>query len=277
MFKKIFTAVLAAVMLTLSAPQYCTAENKTETLALPIVMYHHMSPKSRLWGKYVLSVEQFENDLTWLRDNGYTAITTDELRAWCRGEAEMPEKPVMITFDDGYESTYVYAKPLLEQYGMPSVVSIIGSVARQYSDTPDHMLDYSHMSWEAAADTDAGGLMEVQCHTWNMHKLEARRGCGPTSGESDEHYYNALSEDLNKFCREYEQHIGHPCSVLALPFGMYTDRTLDYAGRLGFRAVLTCTEKVNLLTGDESELMELCRYNRPSGISSEAFFAKWEK
>ena len=271
------TILILLICCLLAFPAAADNENEAETVRLPIVMYHHMSPKARLWGDYVISPEQFESDLQYLRAQGYTPISTSELFAWYDGEGTLPEKPVMITFDDGYESTYVYAKPLLEKYGMPSVVSIIGSVAQQYSDTPDHMLDYSHMSWEAAAETDAGGLMEVQCHTWNMHKLEARRGCSPTSGESDEHYYGALADDLSKFCETYEQHIGHPCSVLALPFGMYTDRTLEYAKKLGFRAVLTCTEKVNLLTGEEPELMELCRYNRPSGISSEAFFAKWEQ
>ena len=256
------------------------AENKTEeadeAVRLPIVMYHHMSPKARLWGEYVISPEQFESDLEYLKTHGYTPISTRELFAWYDGEGALPEKPVMITFDDGYESTFVYAAPLLEQYGMPSVVNLIGAVAQQYTDTPDHMLDYSHMSWEEAVQADAGGLMEIQCHTWDMHTLGARMGCKPKSGESDESYFSALSEDLGRFIEAYERHMGHTCTVLAVPFGMYTNRTLEYACQLGFRAIMTCSEQVNLLTGDESELLRLGRYNRPSGITSEAFFSKWE-
>ncbi len=271
------TILILLICCLLAFPVSAENEDTEEAVRLPIVMYHHMSPKARLWGDYVISPEQFESDLQYLQSHGYTPISTAELFAWYDGTGSLPEKPVMITFDDGYESTYVYAKPLLEKYGMPAVAGIIGSVAQQYSDTPDHMLDYSHMSWEAAAETDAEGLIEMQCHTWDMHKLNARRGCSPKNGESDESYYSALSEDLGKFCEVYEQYMGHPCSVLVLPFGIYTGRTLENAKELGFRAVMTCSEKVNLLTGEESELMGLGRYNRPSGISSEAFFAKWEK
>ena len=277
MFKKIFTAVLAAVMLALSAPQYCTAENETETLALPIVMYHHMSPKARLWGKYVLSVEQFENDLAWLRDNGYTAITTDELRAWCRGEAEMPEKPVMITFDDGYESTFVYALPLLEKYAMPGVISVIGSVAQQYTDIPDHNLDYSHMSWEQVTKADQSEFAEIQCHTYDMHQLSPRKGCSRMSGENDQGYRQALEKDISLFQEAFQAHTGHRTTALALPFGFCSGSTTDIAADMGFDMVFTCTEQVNHLTGDMRELMELGRYNRPNGISSEKFFAQWEK
>lgn len=269
--KKFFLALLAMFMLALPAQ----AENDEQNLRLPIVMYHHMSPKARLWGDYVISLSQFESDLIYLREQGYTPITTAELIAWCDGVGRLPEKPCMITFDDGFESTFVYAQPLLEKYGMKAVVSIIGSVSQQYSETPDHMLDYSHISWEAAAQADAAGTLEVQCHTWDMHDLDRRCGCAPLYGEDEQSYSDALSADIGRFREVYESHMGHGCNVLALPFGFYKQQTLDNAQALGFRAVFTCTERVNLLTGARQELMELGRFNRPSGVTSEQFFAKW--
>lgn len=270
------TILILIIISLLVLPAGADREDTEDKVRLPIVMYHHMSPKARLWGDYVISPEQFEADLIYLRENGYTPISSGTLLAWYDGVGELPEKPVMITFDDGYESTFVYAKPLLEKYEMPSIVSIIGSVAQQYSDTPDHMLDYSHMSWEMAAEADSAGLMEVQCHTWDMHHLECRRGCSPAGGETDGEYFSALSADLCLFRERYRQYIGRECTVLALPYGIYTQKTIEYARELGFRAVLTCTERVNLLSGQKSELMELGRYNRPSGVSSEEFFSCWD-
>lgn len=269
-------SMASQVMATGSEPDEADIENPADFIDLPIVMYHHISPKSKLWGEYVISPDQFERDMSYLKEQGYTSITSEELIAWYDGTGELPEKPVMITFDDGYESTEAYALPILEKYGFTAVVAVIGSVAQQYTDLPDHMLDYSHMSWEMIAELDAGDVLEIQCHSYNMHKLGARRGCSRKYGESDEDYWESLGGDLGKFQYNFKQYTGHKCSVLVLPFGVYTETTIEIAKAMGFRAVFTCSERVNHLAGDVEELYNLGRYNRPSGISSESFFAKWK-
>lgn len=269
----IFTVII--VLVTCAYP--AAAEETHECIRLPIVMYHHMSPKEKLWGDYVLEVDQFERDLFYLKQNGYESVTVNDLLNWCGGQGELPEKPVMITFDDGFESTWEYAVPLLEKYGMKGVVSIIGCTAQQYTDSPDHNMDYSHMSWEKVAEASKGSILEVQCHTWNMHHLYPRKGCSKMSCETPGEYRAALCEDIESFQDKLCAYTGRHANALALPFGAYVLDTLQFAGELGFDAVLTCTEKVNYLTGSVSELMELGRYNRPSGLSSEKFFSKWEE
>ena len=270
--KKRWISLLCCLALAVSLlPARCAASREVD---LPVVMYHHISPKPKLWGDYVISPEQFERDLQYLSTQGYTAITARELIAWCDGEGELPEKPVMITFDDGYESTAVYAQPLLEKYGMTAVVAIIGAVAQQYTDQPDHMLDYSHMSWEQVEQMNAAGTFEIQCHTYDMHKLKPRQGCSSMSGEDMAAYTSALTQDVERFQTVMEARLGRRAEVLVLPFGFYCANTIRAARQLGFRAVFTCTERVNHLTGAADELMELCRFNRPSGPDSAAFFAK---
>lgn len=245
-------------------------------LSLPIVMYHHLSESPSQWSTYVLPVAQFERDLQYLRDQGYHTITTAQLINWCRGVGALPDKPVMITFDDGYESTFVYALPLLEQYGMTGVVSVIGAVTQQYTDLPDHNLRYSHMDWDAVKTADASGVLEVQCHTNDMHKLKPRRGCGQMPGESDEAYRQALFLDFVRFQAAFRLHTEHKAAALALPYGFYSAATIDGAKALNFQVIFTCTERINQLSGDPEELLELGRYNRPTGPDSTAFFAKWQ-
>lgn len=254
-------------------PARCSAAPE---VTLPIVMYHHMSPKSKLWGDYVISPAQFEKDLQYLRTHGYTAITTQQLIDWCNGEGELPQKPVMITFDDGFESTAVYAQPLLEKYQMCAVVSIIGAVAQQYTDKPDHMLDYSYMNWDQIEELEKAGQFEIQCHTYDMHQLKPRQGCSSMHGEDTATYTQAFEADIARFQADMKAHLGHPADVLALPFGFYCADTLSNAQKLGFRAAFTCTERVNRLTGAACELMTLCRFNRPSGPDSATFFSRWE-
>lgn len=252
-------------------------DTTVQEVELPIVMYHHLSYKPKLWGDYVLSVDQFERDLIYLKKNDYTTITTSQLMDWCEGSGVLPEKPVMITFDDGYESTLAYALPLLEKYQMHAVVAIIGSVAQQYTDIPDHNMDYSHMNWDAISQMDAGSVIEIQCHTYDMHKLSNRKGCGKKAEETYEAYQAALTKDFDQFQTQLKNHTGHTSDVLALPFGFYSRDTIEIAKTLGFRMIFTCTERINYLTGDLEELLELCRFNRPSGPDSASFFAKWNR
>ena len=269
--KKIVLILLTTLILTGFAS--AAAEEKLE---LPIVMYHHLSLKERLLGDYVLSPAQLEADFKYLRDNGYESVTVSELILWSRGEAELPAKPFMITFDDGYESTLVYAEPILEKYGYRAVVAVIGSVADLFTEKPDHMLDYSHLSWEAVREMSRGEVFEVQCHTYDMHRISGRRGCGKASGEAFGDYESALANDILKFREKCVAEDLKCANSIAFPYGFYSEDTLSVIRELGFEAAFTCSERVNRLKRGPKELFELCRYNRPHGMSSELFFGKWE-
>ncbi len=276
MFKRITAILFLGIMLAAFPVVY--GADRHETVTLPIVMYHHISPETKRLGKYVITPDEFEQDLQYLKENGYESISSEQLQQWMDGKGSLPEKPVMITFDDGYESTAVYACPLLEQYGMHGIVAVIGSVATQYTENPDHNLGYSHMSWEAVAELDSGSVMEVQYHTNNMHKLKPRKGCSKMSGENPEDYKRILKEDIDTFQSLFVKNTGHESNVLVLPFGIYSQETLDLASQMGFRMVFTCIEKVNSISeNDAQKLQVLGRFNRPHGITSEKFFAKWNK
>ena len=182
----------------------------------------------------------------------------------------------MNTFDDGYESTLVYAGPLLEKYGFQAVVAVIGSAADLFSEKRDHMLDYSYLAWDAVRDISHGNTFEVQCHTYTMHKLNTRKGCGKILGEEYTDYREKLTEDLTRFRDKCAAEDVQLTDTIAFPYGVYSDETISIIKELGFAAAFTCTERVNHLTGDPDELYELRRFNRPHGISSEKFFSKWE-
>lgn len=279
MFKRLFFTVLIFFAMIMPANAQLSESHESadsaEPVRLPIVMYHHVSPKQHLWGDYVISPEQLEADLKYFKANGYRSITLSELYAWYEGCGALPDKPFMITFDDGYESTGVYAEPLLAEYGFTAVVAVIGAVCQQYSDLPDHMLDYSHLSWEALREISDRGVFEIQCHTWDMHKISQRKGCNRISWEDTGSYKAALRGDLEKFLAVCEERDIDLCGGIAYPFGSWCDSTLDVVRELGFQSAFTCGEQVNILHGDAEELFYLGRYNRPHGVCSESFFAKW--
>ena len=272
--RKRLAAVLSAILLLLSL--FPVRAETEERISLPVVMYHHISREKNQWNDYVVSLGEFESDLDYLASHGWHSIGVRDLLAWYEGEFEMPEKPFMITFDDGFESTLAYAEPLLEEYGFRAVVAVIGSVCGDASKYEKHDPEFSNLSWEEAADMARRGVIEVQCHTWDMHASWPRRGCQIKRGESAEAYRRALRADLERFLRESAEHGVDLVPAIAYPFGAFSEETGDIALEEGFEVVFTCWERFNSLLRGEEKPHELGRFNRPHGVASEQFFRAWE-
>ncbi len=277
--KNRFIAALlcAAAFLLLSFPQASADEKEDDVIKLPVVMYHHISKRSKAWNNYVVSPEEFTADMDYLKQNGWQSISVKNLLDWYSGKFEMPEKPFMLTFDDGFESTLAYAEPIVAEHGVTGVVAIIGSVCGKFSgcDEPDPEL--SNMSWEDAAGMAERGVIEVQCHTWDMHGLSARKGCSRMKNEGLEQYRARLSADLSRFLKECELNGVDIVPTIAYPYGAFNSDTTDVVRDMGFMAAFTCDQYINELRGDEEELFRIARFNRPHGVSSEKFFSSWEE
>ena len=84
-----------------------------EAVEVPILMYHGILKDKKLQGKYVIGPDLLESDLCYLKEHGYTAVVMQDLIDYTNG-GDLPEKPIMITFDDGYYNNYLYAFPLMK-------------------------------------------------------------------------------------------------------------------------------------------------------------------
>jgi len=275
MGKKLVLAVaLCAAALCCFLPRRAEAAGE---LRLPVVMYHHVSENPARWNDYVISPAELESDLETLARLGYRSIRVRDLLDWTEGRFTMPEKPCLIPFDDGNESTMAYAEPLLEKHGFTAACAVIGAVCEKFSALDEHDPELSNLSWEDAAAMSARGTVEILCHTWDMHALHPRRGCAPLRGEGKEAYRRALESDLQTFLDAAAAHGVTLTPAIAYPYGAYTASTAELVRDMGFRAAFTCEEQVNVLSGDARELFSLGRYNRPHGVSGAAFFARWEQ
>ena len=96
------TAIAFAQALIADRQGGVTTAADADGVALPIVMYHGLSEDPAAWGDYVISPAQFEADLRYLREQGYTTVTVADLLAYVDEGTALPERPVMLTFDDGY-------------------------------------------------------------------------------------------------------------------------------------------------------------------------------
>ena len=150
-------------------------------------MYHQVLDKPDKLGKYVISPRELEEDLRLLDSLGYETVTVRDLIDFCDGKRKLPQKPIMLTFDDGYQTDYINVFPLLRQYNMRAVFSVVGSYTEKYSqENIDKHINYAHLSWDEIREMYESGLCEFQNHSYNLHSLERRHGCLKINGESNE-------------------------------------------------------------------------------------------
>ncbi len=246
------------------------------TVFVPIVMYHSVLNDAAREGQYIISPAQFRDDLQVIRDHGYTTVVMADLIAYVDNGTPLPEKPIMLTFDDGYYNNYLFVDPLLERYGMKAVISPVCKWTELYSDNPaqsDYAL-YSHVTWEELRAMAASGRWEIQNHSYDMHYCEAgkRKGTLRRASETVEAYEAALRADLGTAQQQLTTLAGVTPTTFTYPYGAMCDEALPIIKELGFRATLTCESRINRITRDADCLYGLGRYLRPAGVTSEAYF-----
>lgn len=266
--------VLGALHLSADRP---AASDETDGIALPIVMYHGLLKEKSRQGAYIISPDLLESDLKYLKDHGYETVVVQDLLDYVHKGTPLPEKPVMLTFDDGYYNNYVYAYPLMQQYACKMVLSPIGRYTEEYSQTNDNHANYSHVTWTQLKEMIDSGWVEVQNHSYNMHSTTKRQGAKKASGESVEQYTQALTEDALRMQEAVTQNLGVTPTAFTYPFGAYSKESLSILKNLGFQSTLTCESRINTITRDPECLYGLGRYLRPSGVDTDTYFTQTVK
>ncbi len=249
-------------------------QTETAQLKLPIIMYHGLSEKESRQNEYMIDPEYFEHDLKYLSENGYHTIFISELADYFYKGSPLPENPVIITFDDGYLNNYTYAYPLLKKYNAKAVISPIGLSADDAENEEYRSPLWSQCTWEQLKEMADSGLVEIQNHTYNLHKLSGNlKGAAAKSGESYEDYKERLSKDIMTANNRIKDEIGNKPCTFVYPFGAKSEHTEEIIRSLGFKAILDCENKMNYIS-DKEDLFELHRFLRPNDMDSDEFFAE---
>ena len=156
---------------------------KNKNFAIPVLMYHHVNPE----GSFInVSPGLFESQIKYLQESGYTALNANDLLEIFNGTRNPPDKPVVITFDDGWLDNWLFAFPVLKKYGMKAIIFVVTSLIHEkgkrmrYDEgtvkgLPPHkecqqMVDSGFaqevmLSWEEIAEMENTGLIDIQSHT----------------------------------------------------------------------------------------------------------------
>lgn len=270
----LFITVLCGVLATSAGADRYFDKGEEESMHLPVIMYHSILKNPSAQGKYVLSPEKLEEDFLYLKEHGYTSIKLSELISYVYMGANLPENPVLITFDDAHVNNITYALPLLEKYDMYAVISVVGRFTDVFSENPDHNPSYAYFSWDEISEVVKGGRIEIGNHSYNMHSVDSRRGTMRKKGESAEDYSRIFTEDVTRLQDSIMEKCGFKPQVFTYPYGLISNESVPLVKEMGFLASFSCAEVINEITRDPECLYLLGRFNRQSGISTQAFMKK---
>lgn len=246
------------------------------TADVPVLMYHSFTTDEAEKGWAILHVEDFRSQLEALRDAGFESITFDQLIDFVDHGTPLPEKPILITMDDGYTDNLELAAPLLEEYGFNATVAVIGSLAG-LDTSPDtgRPMDPRFALAEAKPWVDKG-VLTITTHSFNMHQPQETDGVPNRPGvlmlphESEQDYIRALKEDFRAACEQLQSELGLPCNVFVYPYGFCDVLPEAVLRSQGVRVSLTTNIGANeIVMGLPQTLIQLNRTDVHNGMDGD--------
>ena len=237
------------------------------TVTVPVLMYHHLAEKGDADSSIAISM--FREHIRALTEQGYTAILPDDLLRYTVRGALLPDKPVMITFDDGYLSNYEYAYPILREYGQKATIFVIGATVgnlEYYKDT-DYRIT-PHFTEAQGKEMVKSGVIMLQSHTYDMHQNKTYDGpdaitdlIPETSGLDYEEFRERLIADIKQERIALSKMGVDNVHVIAFPYGMSTDYVDAIILAEGFDMSFATSSGDNLIRmGHGEDLFMLNRY-----------------
>ncbi|HYH30040.1 MAG TPA: polysaccharide deacetylase family protein [Pseudonocardia sp.] len=223
--------------------------------AVPILMYHSVKEDPPVATR---SLSVRPSDLRWqlsyLRENGFTGLTFGDFCEMTWTGDQLPARPVVLTFDDGYADVHEVALPLLREYGFTATVFVTTGWMRDAGRwSKGHPLDHM-MAWSQVEELRESGI-EVAAHSHSHPQLDQL---------SDRHLRDELS--LGKSL--LEDRLGQAVPSLAYPFGYSSRRVRRAAEAAGFRHAASVA---NAAAGSDSDTFAVPRLTVRRSTSLEVF------
>lgn len=245
-----------------------------EKKELVILMYHGFVQEGKE-SEYVLSVSKLEDDIVYLKENGYEFTDTYDLIDYVNGHRNLPKKCAMLTFDDGYLNNYTYAFPIIQKHGVKVVISPIAYYVEQHTLNGIHDPIYSQLTNKEIKEMHQSGLVDFQNHSYNMHSLTHRKGSSRMTHEKSEEYIREFYYDLKAAENVINDIIGTKTHAYIYPFGNISAESKHILKCCGYKLTLGCTEGINYISREPECLFMLRRYNRTPQKSARQILSQY--
>jgi peptidoglycan/xylan/chitin deacetylase (PgdA/CDA1 family) len=187
-----------------------------------VLMYHDIKPVPV--NDFDVTVEDFQKQLAWLQQKGYTTLSAEEFGEKIKTRQAFPEKSVLITFDDGYQGIYTYAAPELRKRNMQAVFFLIPT------DFDQALPQYPYVTTEQVLSLAAEPNFAIGSHTMTHPDL------GHSSAV-------VIQEELTRSKETLTRLTGKPCNLFAYPCGIYNQAVINAVKAAGYTAAFAVSDK----------------------------------
>ncbi|MGN1300919.1 MAG: polysaccharide deacetylase family protein [Clostridia bacterium] len=202
--------IIIIVIAVVGFKQY--RNNKRADIKIPILLYHDfvtaVPDKDPDNFNYINTPQSFEENIKTLLENGYTFISMEELNDAYNERIELPEKPILITMDDGYYSNYEYIYPILKKYNVKASIFVVTDKIGKEIDGK------KYLGWKECLEMQNSGIVEIFSHS-KKHVFY------------DKHPVREIRDDVAISYKAIEENLGKKkLKVFAYPYGAYTKETV---------------------------------------------------
>lgn len=262
MKKNILLIITLITLATFSLPSFSFASTVTPTkldhpvdenpgIEIPVLMYHHISDD--VTSEAVVTPDKFQNDMNTLKEAGYTGIFLSDLVDYLNGHVQLPEHPIVITFDDGYLSNYEHAYPIAKSSEMKITISVIGWSLGRDTFLDDVRPIIPHFGYEEMREMLDSGYVDIQNHTTDLHSpaglsyghLKAvDKGTLQLKDELFSDYESRMRNDLLSLNVDIFSATGHMPTFFFYPYGAHNENSERVLSKIPFHGTLTTVEGI---------------------------------
>jgi peptidoglycan/xylan/chitin deacetylase (PgdA/CDA1 family) len=188
---------------------------------VPILCYHNLGPQSK--GRLLLGASQFDQQMRYLKAEGYRVISVGDFIEWMGGKRQLPKRSVVLTFDDGYRAFREFAYPVLKELGFTATLFV-------YTDYVG--AGRNALAWSDLKALEAEGF-DVQAHSKTHGDLRK------AAGESDLQHAARMQLELAEPLKLFQRNLGRSPDRLAYPYGRADDDVVAKAKEIGYVAAFT--------------------------------------
>ena len=237
------------------APADATQPPASGESSVIVLLYHQIAPAgTKLSPKlqWTMQEDVFASEMQYIHDNGYHVVPMSDVLAFIRHQKSLPAGSVCITFDDGYKSPLVFAKPILDKYGYPWTFFIYPQFI---NDTPTAGYKGA-ASWPELLELQKEGV-DIECHSMT-HPILTKHG-----SKTPDQYAAWLENETAGAKKILEQHMGKPITCFAYPYGAYNKQVQAAVIAAGFQAIFTVADNPVHST---TNIFSIGRYTITQGV-----------